>query len=143
VLEKEIEGNSMEPLLPNGTKILLQIWYYQGRNLPERGDIIAYNYGGNEHPIIKVVRGLPGDATEIDPIRKTIKINGEYLTNSIGTLFSFTDGELRLMWLYTKSGYLPAEGYLIFGDNVRDSIDSRKFGAVSKYDFYGKFIPKP
>jgi hypothetical protein len=25
VLEKEIEGNSMEPLLPNGTKILLQI----------------------------------------------------------------------------------------------------------------------
>jgi signal peptidase I len=133
----------MEPLLPNGSKILLLVGFYRGKNLPERGDIVAYDYGGNRHPLIKMVRGLPGDAAEIDPIRKTLRINGEYLANSAGTPYSFTDGELRLLGLYVKGGRLPDEGYFIFGDNVRNSVDSRKFGAVSKNDFYGKFIPKP
>lgn len=133
----------MEPLLRDGSKIRLLVGYYRNANLPERGDIVAYDYGGNRHPLIKIVRGLPGDAAEIDSGRKALKINGQYLANSVGTPYVFTAGELQLLELYVKNGRLPAEGYFIFGDNVANSVDSRKFGAVSKNDFYGKFIPKP
>jgi hypothetical protein len=74
-----------------------------------------------------MVRGLPSDAAEIDLIRKTLKINGEYLTNSAGTPYVFTNGELQLLGLYVKGGHLPSGGYFIFGDNVGNSVDSRKF----------------
>ena len=142
-LEKEIEGDSMEPLLPRGSKVILQVWYYDHGKLPAHGDIIAYNYGGSRHPIIKTIRGIPGDKAEIDPVGKTLKINGEYLANSVGARYSFTSGELRMLGLYVKDGKIPDDGYFIFGDNVKYSADSRKFWAVSKNDFYGKFILKP
>lgn len=142
VLEKEIDGNSMEPLIPNGSKVQLLVGYY-ANHLPKRGDIIAYDYGGNQHPLIKVIRAVPGDRIDIDTDRKTIRINGEYLTNSIGDSYIFTHGELEMLKLYAKDGTLTPGGYFVFGDNVTNSIDSRKFGAIAPENFYGKFILKP
>lgn len=129
----------MEPLIPNGAKVRLVVGYYADR-LPEQGDIVAYDYGGNQHPLIKVVRALPGDAIEIDSTRKNIIINGKPLQNSVGTPYVFTDGELQMLQLYAKDGHLTAGGYFVFGDNVTNSVDSRKFGAISVENFYGKFI---
>lgn len=132
----------MEPLLPNGSTLLLLVDYYK-TNLPKHGDIIAYHYGGNAHPLIKSVRAIPGDTVMLDSERKALIINGSPLVNSVGTPYTFTSGELQLLGLYTKTGILPAGAYLVFGDNVMNSIDSRKFGAISAENFYGKFIPKP
>lgn len=141
-LEKQIDGDSMEPLLPNGSVIFLLVDYYK-TNTPKHGDIIAYHYGGNEHPLIKSIRAIPGDSVALDTKRKTLIINGIPLVNSIGTPYTFTSGELQLLGLYTKTGTLPTWAYLVFGDNVTNSIDSRKFGAISVDNFYGKFILKP
>ncbi|MDD2745360.1 MAG: signal peptidase I [Candidatus Gracilibacteria bacterium] len=141
-LEKQIDGDSMEPLLPNGSTILLLVDYYK-TNTPKHGDIIAYHYGGNQHPLIKTIRAIPGDMVMLDIKGKTLIINGIPLVNSAGTPYIFTSGELQLLGLYTKTGTLPVGAYLVFGDNVTNSIDSRKFGAISADNFYGKFILKP
>ncbi len=45
-----------------------------------------------------------------------------------------------MLGLYVKDGHIPPESYLIFGDNVMNSIDSRKFGAVSLENFKGRFF---
>lgn len=41
--EKHIEGDSMEPLIKNGSKIILIRDYFQD-NTPKVGDIVAYDY---------------------------------------------------------------------------------------------------
>ena len=96
----------MEPLLLNGSVIYLLVDYYK-TNAPKHGDIIAYHYGGNEHPLIKSIRAIPGDSVALDAKRKTLIINGKPLVNSVGTPYTFTSGELKLLGLYTKTGTLP------------------------------------
>lgn len=61
------------------------------------------------------------------------------MTNSAGEGYGFTSGELAMLKLYIRDGHIPPDSYLLFGDNVRNSVDSRKFGAVSLDDFIGKF----
>ncbi len=41
---KTVEGNSMEPLLPNGSKVTLLEDYYQCGSAVQKGDIVAYNF---------------------------------------------------------------------------------------------------
>jgi len=42
--------------------------------------------------------------------------------------------------MYIKGDKLVEDAYFIFGDNINISTDSRKFGAVSRKDFFGKFV---
>jgi hypothetical protein len=45
-----------------------------------------------------------------------------------------------MLSLYIRDGRIPKDSFFIFGDNVVESTDSRKFGAVAASDFLGKFI---
>lgn len=129
----------MEPFIKNGEKmILLEKFYGACNEKPKVGDIVAYNYGGNKHLLIKAVRATSADTVEI--LDATIKINGQFLRNSAGEAYKFTPGEIQLMNLYVRNGHIPPNSYFVFGDNVSNSIDSRKFGAVSADDFLGKFV---
>lgn len=136
--EKIIQGNSMEPLLQNEMNITLLNDYYKCGYSVERGDVIAYSFGGDKNPLIKIVKVLSSDEVKIEGAK--LKVNGEFLKNSKGDEYSFSEQQLAIMDLYIKNKHIPENSFFIFGDNISDSKDSRKFGAVSSQDFLGKFV---
>ena len=137
-VEKIVQGDSMVPMFPNGESVILLENYYKCGYLAERGEVIAYNYGGRENPLIKIVKATSADKVEIFGGR--LKVNDEIMKNSVGQEYSFTEKEREIMGLYIKDGHIPSDSFFIFGDNIGDSADSRKFGAVSAGDFLGKFV---
>ncbi|MDD3302919.1 MAG: signal peptidase I [Candidatus Gracilibacteria bacterium] len=132
----EISGNSMFPLLENGDKIKYLTGYYKENN-PKTGDIIDYNYAG-KYSYIKQIKATDKDNIEIKG--NNLYINGKLMKNSNGEIYTFSNNEINVLSLYIKDGKIPQDSYLIFGDNIGNSTDSRKFGAVSKKDIMGKFF---
>lgn len=137
-IEKVIVGNSMSPLLHDGGTIDLLENYYKCGHLLEKNDIVAYHYGGEERPLIKIAKVLSDDEVVLE--NNSMLVNGEILKNSAGQDYHFSEGELKMLGLYIKDGHIPANTCFLFGDNTEVSTDSRKFGAVSPVDFLGKFV---
>lgn len=46
-----------------------------------------------------------------------------------------------MLSIYAPDGKLQEGAYLVFGDNVGNSTDSRKYGAVRAKDFVGRVVP--
>ena len=133
---KTIRGNSMESLLKAGEEIILLEGYYQCYSV-QRGDIVAYDYAGNENPLIKRVAVLGGERIEFRNAH--LLVNDEILKNSQGDAYVFSEKQKKMFGLYLKNGELVNNAYLIFGENIHNGLDSRRFGAVSADNFLGKF----
>ena len=138
VLEKEVKGQSMQPILQNGEKIDLYIDYYKKCNIiPKKWDIIAYNYFWSKHLLIKQIHANQNDI--ITNSWSLLLINNKVLKNSAWEIYNFRENEMKIILFFVKNNKLSNDNYLIFGDNIHNSIDSRKFWAVNKNDFLGKF----
>ena len=136
-IEKEVDGNSMVPLIQNGARVILLQNYYRCGNPVEVGDFVAYSFAGEKHPLIKVIQATSADEVEIKA--NNLYINGAILKNSAGTLYTFSESESNMLNIYIRNKHIPQNSYFVFGDNTGISTDSRKFGAVSAEDFLGKF----
>lgn len=136
VLQKTVQWNSMYPLLQSGQTVDFIPDYYNV-NDPEAGDIVWYDYGWNNHMLIKFVKATDRDNVVIK--WNSVVINGRLMRNSAWEVYSFNSGELGLLEMYIKDWKIPKWSYLLFGDNVTDSTDSRKFWVVSKRNLLGKF----
>ena len=132
-LRTNVVGNSMEPHLYAGQKILINRLVYQISE-PKFGDVIAFQPNGNEnsHYYVKRVIGVPGDTLVIKNGR--IFINDEELKedDSYDKIAEpgIAESELHL-----------AEGeYFVLGDNRNFSEDSRSgnIGIVKDSYIIGK-----
>ena len=132
-LRTNVVGNSMEPHLYAGQKILINRLVYQISE-PKFGDVIAFQPNGNEnsHYYVKRVIGVPGDTLVIKNGR--IFINDEELKEdeSYDKIAEpgIAESELHL-----------AEGeYFVLGDNRNFSEDSRSgnIGIVKDSYIIGK-----
>ena len=133
---KFVRGHSMEPLIKAGAKLTLLEGYYKCNPI-KRNDIVAYNYKGSKNPIIKRVAVSGGDRLEWKG--NHLIVNDQILTNNQNKPYYFSRQEKKMISLYIKDGKLINNAYLLFGEEVSNSIDSRKFGAVGKRDIIGKF----
>jgi len=132
-----VNGDSMQPMLQDQQEIILIKHYYKCFE-PQVGDIVAYDYAGNDNPIIKIIKVTDQDWLEIQ--NNKLFINNQILKNSVDQEYIFNNQEIEVLSLYIKENKLPADSYLIFGDNINSSNDSRVFGAVSRVDILGKFL---
>ncbi|MBP5660670.1 MAG: signal peptidase I [Lachnospiraceae bacterium] len=132
-LRTNVVGNSMEPHLYAGQKILINRLVYQISE-PKFGDVIAFQPNGKEksHYYVKRVIGVPGDTLVIKNGR--IFINDEELEEdeSYDKIAEpgIAESELHL-----------AEGeYFVLGDNRNFSEDSRSgnIGIVKDSYIIGK-----
>lgn len=139
IIEKTIQWYSMYPLLKDAQKVFLVVDYFKD-NAPEVWDIVAFNYGGSNHLYIKMIKATYDNKLEI--IWENLYIDGALMKNSVWAVYSFSPGEIKMLSLYIKDGYIPKWSYFIFWDNISDSIDSRRFWAVSKDDIFWKFLIK-
>lgn len=137
-----VKGNSMEPLIRNGSKVWLYHNYYHCGNEIQRGDIVAFHSAVEKIPLIKRVCATPED--EVAVLNGGfLLVNGDTLRNSAGELYRFNAGQSRMIGMYIKNGHIPKGSYLMFGDNVRVSTDSRNFGVCSAKEIIGKFGDEP
>ncbi|MCE9614372.1 MAG: signal peptidase I [Lentisphaerae bacterium] len=121
----EVQGHSMMPTLADGDRVFLNLWLYRIVD-PHRGDVIALDVPGYDGASVKRVVALPGETVQVRD--GAVFVNGHEL-----------DEPYLPPGIITRSGALSTnvyqvadDCYFVLGDNRDDSLDSRRFGAVSR-----------
>lgn len=129
-----VSGNSMNPTLQNGSKIIVSSFLYN----PSYGDIIAFGkVNSKDSSVIKRVIGLPGDTVDINFESHIITVNGEIIIDT----FSVTEPVSQagdVVFPVT----VPEGCVFVLGDNRNDSLDSRfsEIGFVDMNEILGKVV---
>jgi signal peptidase I len=130
----KVSGSSMVPTFINGDYILTdKISYRFG--IPNHGDIIVLKNPKDEtQDFIKRIIGLPGDTVRVS--KGKVYVNGTQLSEAyLGNDIYTPDGN------FMREGQdriVPADSYLVFGDNREHSSDSRAWGFVTRKEIVGK-----
>jgi signal peptidase I len=130
----KIKGASMHPNYPDGEYLLTEkvSYYFNG---PSRGDVVVLKPPSqvSEDEFIKRVIGLPGEKISISDGKVYVngqELNEPYLKNISTSGNSFLEEEKEII--------VPADSYLVFGDNRPHSSDSRAWGYITKKQITGK-----
>lgn len=144
--------------LPFGTRSLYRL------GEPQRGDIVTFHSPANDERLIKRLVALPGDIVELRQNR--LYINGDAAqyaaqgynaepappgTTRIAEVLqeSLGDRAHRMQWLASPDDSardnfgplrVPADQYLMLGDNRDNSADSRYFGFVPRERIIGRAV---
>lgn len=123
-----VDGQSMEPNLHTGQFLIVSRLAYKF-GLPQRGDIIVFDFPGNPaDDYVKRVIGLPGDTVTIQAGQ--IFINGNRLEEP------YLPDERMLP---TQGRWnVPDGSYFVLGDNRAHSSDSRSWGMLPVDAIVGK-----
>jgi len=126
-----VQGTSMEPLLQDGERIVVNKFVYRFRPI-ERGDVVVFWYPRDPSvSFVKRVIALPGDRVEIRSGQLLINgvvVEERYLPESFRDSDSHPPLEVR-------KGY-----YYVLGDHRRSSNDSRSWGEVPEKYIYGRAV---
>jgi signal peptidase I len=141
--EFEVRGKSLSGLIEPGENVRVDFEYYESHEI-ERGDLVLFDYAGNENPLLKKVFGIPGDV--IDFQREdggiTLLINSKPTVNSDGMAFSFSGLKQKLLeqYMLDYNNKIPEDAYLLLGNLSAGTVDSSQFGFVSKKGILGKIV---
>jgi signal peptidase I len=131
----QVSGDSMYPTFKNGEYILTNLIAVKTNGI-QRGDVIVFQAPpDHEKDFIKRVIGLPGETVELKS--GFVYINGKkldesaYLGNDVRT---YGGAFLKDNQPYT----IPADNYIVMGDNRPFSSDSREWGLLATKAIIGK-----
>lgn len=147
----QVAGNSMQPTLKNGDRLVVVTQTSIKRN----AIVTLKSPMQADEQYIKRVIGLPGDTVSVK--NDQLYINGKrtaqpYLKTSFmvkslqlsevqnGAVTSgqhFTPNFSLATLKATQTARVPKGSYFVLGDNRPVSYDSRKFGFVKRSDIYG------
>lgn len=154
----DVPSGSMKPTLVEGDRIGLNKMAYDLRipfthiSLykiadPARGDIAVFDSKVADKRLVKRVIGVPGDTVAMRDNR--LYINGEavsYTAATNGDLLEHLPGKHHIVRINPNAkAYanfdpvtVPANQYLMLGDNRDNSADSRVIGFVPRSEFVGR-----
>ncbi|MBO7744205.1 signal peptidase I [Paenibacillus sp. MWE-103] len=142
-----VDGPSMEPNFYTGERLIVDKAIFELRK-PKRGEVIVFHVPEEGRDFIKRVIGVPGDKIKYED--DNLYVNGKlvdepYLKESIaaakakGEIFNNNGGEERN---FPNSNFdtdvVPPGHVLAFGDNRRNSKDSRIIGFVDDKEIVGR-----
>lgn len=158
-----VPTGSMKPTILEGDRILVNKMAYDIRlpfthipliklDDPKRGDIAIFDSAAADKRLVKRVIGLPGDSVEL--LNNRLIINGVALDYGPATLapghidlLEDLPGAQHKVRLVRQIGSrlanmplrtVPAEHYLMMGDNRDNSADSRVIGFVPRKEIIGR-----
>ncbi|MDF5725681.1 MAG: signal peptidase I [Rhizonema sp. PD37] len=129
-----IPSGSMEPTLQINDHLIVDKISYDFSS-PKRGDIVVFNptkrlEAENYHDaFIKRVIGLPGETVEVK--------NGRVYINGSPIKENYIEAKPDYQW---GPQTVPANSYLVLGDNRNDSYDSHYWGFVPRDKIIGRAI---
>lgn len=154
----DVPTGSMKPTLVEGDRISINKMAYDlripfthislyRRAEPARGDIVVFDSKVAGKRLVKRVVGLPGDTIAMEDNR--LLINGQAVTYQPlpdGDQLEFLPGKAHVLRTHSPaSSYanfasvtVPAEHYLMLGDNRDNSADSRMIGFVPRSEMVGR-----
>lgn len=129
-----VHGVSMDTTLIEGQKLVVDRISYK-LSTPQRFDIVAVKFPSQDAYWVKRIIGLPGERVEY--ANNVLYINGRtfdepFLDAGIKTNDFSTDA-----FFPATNGVLPADRYLVLGDNRSNSRDGRQLGTLTKSDILG------
>jgi len=104
------------------------------------GDVVLFHSDSSRVPLIKALRGLPGDKFAVSDGK--IVINGSTVTNSAGEPYRLSPPRAAMIALYVHDnhGVIPPDSFLVMGENPAGSLDSSRFGLVSRQAIIGRLV---
>lgn len=129
----ELRGSSLSGLLEAGT--IITATNTSCKNIT-RNSLVLYNHSGRETPLIKIVKGLPGD--ELTTTNNNIIVNNKTLTTSTGEAYHITGNKEKMISLY--EGTIQNDSYLLLGNQPGGSLDSTRYGLIPKDQILGVVI---
>ncbi|MGE5557925.1 MAG: signal peptidase I [Bacillota bacterium] len=126
-----VDGHSMEPTLHDRERLFVDKITYQILPL-KTGDIVVFHPPlETKNRFIKRVIGTPGNYVEIK--NGDVYINGKPLHEPYLKDQDFLPGNYA-------SQVIPADKYLVLGDNRNNSNDGRWFGLIGKKAIVGRAV---
>lgn len=126
----EIQGVSMQPAYHSGDRVFVNI-IADMMAQPKEGDVIFFKLNERQ-TMVKRIAAAPGDYVAIH--RKRLFINGKATRYQSSSLKSLThvDG--------MKEQIVPEKCYIVLGDNLAESIDSRTYGCIDQSKIIGRVM---
>ena len=141
VEEKTVRGKSLTGIVEPGDIVAVASGFY-GCHPIERGDIVAFKSAADKNPVIKVVRGRPGDSFSLKETGSgwNILVNNQILKTGAGTPYLLTAKTRQVLAGFEESynGFIPKGAYLLMGSLPGGALDSTRFGLINKSDIIGK-----
>jgi signal peptidase I len=125
-----IDGDSMEPLLRAGERVLISKLAVRHGNLRRFDIVVTYKPDEPDKSLIKRIIGLPGEIIEVR--------GGQVLINDKLLKQPMVDGAVSRSPEDMKALLIPRGMYFVMGDNRGVSFDSRLFGPVPEKYVFGK-----
>jgi signal peptidase I len=139
--KREVRGNSLKGLIEPGDSILLVFGFYDCNPIA-RGDIVAFRHSARENPVIKMVRGVPGDNFKVKDTGAgwQIILNNQILKTTLDEPYVLNENTHRVLLGFQESynETIPDDAYLLLGSSVDGDLDSTRFGLIHKSDIVGK-----
>lgn len=135
--DRIVRGNSLEGLVPSGSSIHVLFNYYDCHSI-QKDDVVAFRYGGSSDPLIKIVKGVPGDSFEFKG--EQLLINNMPAKNYSGSPYRIllSDQKMLSLYMHDYRNIIPANSYLVLGNQINGTLDSIRLGLVDKSDILGK-----
>ncbi len=136
-----VEGSSLRGIVEDGSVVTILYGYYSC-HVPLRDEVAAIRYAGNKNPLIKVIKGVPGDVFGLEPVSggQTLLINHRPVFTSAGAPYVFSAQKARVFSLYIRDyqGVIPDNAYLVLGNLPDGTMDSSQFGLIDKASLIGR-----
>lgn len=131
----QVKGNSMYDNFHDGEYILTDKISYRFRP-PQRDDVVVFKAPQNEdYDYIKRIIAMPGDRIKVSQGR--IYVNDQAVDES-----GYLDPRINTAaGVWAKEGQsltVPANEYIVMGDNRSHSSDSREWGPVPQANIVGR-----
>jgi len=131
-----VQGESLRGELDPGDRVIVENGYFTCHQ-PKRGELAAFHYPRITSPIVKAIRGVPGDKIDLRLIGTDtyeLLVNDQVLKTAQGEVYRFSDKRARMLGLYVRDykGVIPADAYLLLGDVPTGSLDSSATGLFGR-----------
>lgn len=125
-----VEGDSMTPTLKSGQRVVVSV--IGDLFVPIKADDLIFFKLNEENTFVKRVVAVPGDYVNVH--HRLLYVNGKKVKTSSA------DYSALLHLKGMNQQIVPEKCYIVLGDHLNESVDSRSFGCVNKAEIIGKVI---